>query len=61
MIGGNKRVVRMVVRKKVMGVPEKKKGGKATGMDTIVAEMLKKGGISLHCSAVQKGRGQERM
>ena len=38
-IGKNDRVVRVVVRKKIMG---DMKGGKEAGMDGIVVEMLKK-------------------
>ena len=46
-IGENERVVRRVVREEIMGALKKMKGCKAPGMDGIVVEMLKKGGISI--------------
>ena len=36
-----------MVREEIMGALKKMKGGKAAGMDGIVVEMLKKGGISI--------------
>ena len=47
-IRGNERVVRKGVREEIMGVLKKVKGGKAAGMDGIVVEMLKSGGIGIN-------------
>ena len=44
-IGENVRVVRKVVRKKMMRALKKIKGAKAAGMDGIVVEIWKNGGI----------------
>ena len=40
-IGQNERVVREVLGKEIMSTLKKMKGGKATGMDGIVVEILK--------------------
>ena len=47
MIGEKERVIREMVREGIMGALKKMKGGKASGMDGIVIEMLKNGGISI--------------
>ena len=44
-IGENERVVREEVTKEVMYVLKMMKGGKAAGMDDIMVERLKNGGI----------------
>ena len=46
-IGENERVVREMVREEIMVTLKNMKGGKAVGMDGIVVEMLKNGGISI--------------
>ena len=46
-IGENERVVREEVTKEVMYVLKMMKGGKAAGMDDIMVERLKNGGICI--------------
>ena len=46
-IGDNERVVREMETEEIIGELKKMKVGKAVGMDGIVVEMLKNGGISI--------------
>ena len=44
---GNERVARRAVREEIRSALKKMKGGKAVGLDSIVVQIFKSGGISI--------------